>query len=182
MTDKEKNEMFERNKGLIYLAINKLGLNKKQDDFYDIGLIGITHGINNYDASKGYKESTYLYTCIYHQLIRHIKLHYKRDMFRLSMVSMEKQIGNDIYLYDAISDSLNIEEELIKKENIERMYKCIDKLKPEYKYIVLSTFGLKCKKKNNVELEKELGISHQAINCKYHFALRDLKRLMGGKL
>ena len=82
MTDQEKNEMFKRNEKLIYLAIKRVGLIKKDKEVYDIGLIGITKGINTYDKNMGYKETTYLYKCIYNELVRFIRVNYKRDMFR----------------------------------------------------------------------------------------------------
>lgn len=183
MTDKEKNEMFIRNEGLIYLVIKKMNLTSMIDEFYDIGLIGITKGINTYDKSKNIKESTYLYTCIRYEIIKNIKHNLKRDLFRKKNISLNIPVGFDHELIECIPDENIKFEKSIEQQDYENyIYNLILKLRPSYQEVLCKYFGIKEEPKNIPEISKEKGVSKQCIQQKIKNALKEFKRIAGGKL
>lgn len=183
MTEEEKNQMFLRNERLIYLAIKRLNLISMDDDFYDIGLIGIAKGINTYDKSKNIKESTYLYKCIYYEIVKYIKNNLKRDLFRKSCLSLNSVVGIDMELGECITDDRIDFEKKIEQEDYENyIYDLTLKLRPSYQEVLCKYFGIKEKQMNIPQISEEKGVSKQCIQERIQRALKEFKRIAGGKL
>lgn len=179
MTNEEKNQMFLRNENLIYYVMKKLNILSMEDEFYDIALIGITKGINTYDKNKNIKESTYLYKCIYYEMIKYIKLNLNRDLFRKKCLSLNDTFGTDVELGECITDNkINFESEIEQKDYENYIYNLILKLIPSQQKAICKYYGIKEKQKNIPQISKEEGVSKQCIQQRIKAGLKRLKKIM----
>lgn len=146
-----KDDLIVENIPLIYKCIKDMHCYWKTDDefqsLYDAGLEGLIRGSKEYDDSKG-KPSTFLYPCIKNMICREIYLSEcdKRKIHKETMVSLNKEVNgeNDTTYEDFVEDSkINIEEEIEKKLEIERLLNAVNKLKNEKdKLAVKMYYGL----------------------------------------
>lgn len=179
-----KEEMLEKYKNLIYKVIKDTHCNIRNDDefqeYYDAGILGLIYAINHYNPSKEL-TTTYFINCIKHAITRHF--YYKSRLIR-KINYIEKDSLDDVdcerkCLHELIPDeTINIESDLIKKEQYEIMYKAIDMLKPEYKNIICKYYGIKCNRLTLEQISQIYKISRQAVNAKKENALRDLRKNM----
>lgn len=182
-----KEKLILDNINLIYMVLKRYNLYNELDEYYDVGMIGLVKGANNFDESKGYKPSTYLTTCITNEI-----LYYKRKKLMqkrgsgMQNVSIYTQINNDgkeLYLLDVIPSNESIEENIIKKEKIELIYKEIFKLNDRDKFIICSNYGLLgYKKLTQAQMSEKINISQTQISRIIRkFAERCKKIYNGGK-
>ncbi len=179
-----KEEMFKRNERLIFLTLKKMGYLSRQDDLYDVGLIGLTEGINSFDSSKGFKESTYLCACIRNKIRQHIYLqNMPKRKCPTSIISLDYEFDNESQngsSYENIIPDLNvdIEKEIMNLETREILESAIQKLKLSYQEVIKKYYGLGFKPRKDPEIAQELGISQSAVNEKRKRALKHLKKIL----
>lgn len=138
-----KDELVLRNVNLIYSALKRLGLYNRCDEFFDVGMIGLIKGANKYDKSLGYSESTYLYRCIYNALLMEIrKKSSGRRIPDYKTTSLSSVIEDNITLEDIIPDDLDIEEDLVKKEQINQLMNEVSNLSKDEQRVINYTFGI----------------------------------------
>lgn len=176
------------NQKLIYKVIKDMNCNcKNQDEFqtlYDYGLDGLINGAKTYDATKG-KLSTYLYTCIRNMINRH---------FYLSTRAKRKNVyGSDVSLYDLVYDNgisqmevidiiadpnINIEQDLLKKEEIENLINAVNNMKNETdKLFLCDYYGINGHKQLMAkEIEEKYNVSHTTVSNRLKRAKRALKK------
>ncbi len=176
-------KLITENIGLIYTVIKELHVHETEDGFqdcYDSGLVGLINGVRTYDDTKG-KISTYLCKCI------------KNEILKLFVVKTQKKnfnkFGKDVSLNYLISDEeiefgeliaddrVNVEEEIEKKLESERVLNAVNSLKNETdKLVIKKMYGLDgYDQKNCLEIATEYGVSRSAINFRIHRALTNLK-------
>lgn len=176
-----KEELYMKYRNLIFKAIKDLNCQFKNDDefqeYYDIGEIGLLKAINSYNP-KIDSSSTFFYISIVNNIKKwfYLKMMGVRYINYIQKISFEENSERSRILEDLIPNNVNIEKEYIIREQNEILYKAIDKLKSQYKYIVTSFYGIKTPKKTYLELSKELKISRQAIAVKKNTALKQLKK------
>lgn len=161
-------ELITKNINLIYVVLKKYHLYGDLEEYFDIGMIGLVKGAKSYDESKGYKPSTYLTTCISRTIFRYIR---NQKMIKrgggtknISIYTPINDDGKEIYLVDTIPSNEDIEENAIKKEQIEFIYKEIFKLKERDKFIICSKYELLgYEKLTQDELAKSTGISQSQV-------------------
>lgn len=178
-----KEEIFLKNRNLIFLVLKRKGLLHEQEELYDIGLIGLTKAINTYDSSKGYKESTYIYQCVSNQINQYLYMqNLPKRKCPTSIISLDYQFEeNDGESYaNLVPDpKINIEEDVIINERNEKLMEAIEKLKPSYQEIIKKYYGIGVIPKNIIKLSEELGISKNAVNEKRKRALKHLRKILG---
>lgn len=172
-------EEFLENKGLIGLAIKKLHIHwKTQDEFQDYedaGIDGLLSGIRTYEKEKGYKKSTYYYSCIKNEICKSMYLKSCKKR-KGDVVSLNTVINEGIELGELIPSEDNIEEKTIKKARKKELLRLVNNLPIEKdKLIIKNLFGLDGYKEISAEkLAKKLGISKTAIYDKKRRALVQL--------
>ena len=67
---------------LIYLVLKKLNLKDKEDEYYDVGLVGLAKGIKTYDKTKGYQRSTYYVKCIKNEICKGLDVKITRQLLQ----------------------------------------------------------------------------------------------------
>lgn len=176
------------NQKLIYKVIKDMNCNcKNQDEFQtlcDYGLDGLINGAKTYDSTKG-KLSTYLYTCIRNMINRH---------FYLSTRAKRKNVyGSDVSLYDLVYDdgisqmevidiiadpNINIEQDLLKKEEIENLINAVNNMKNETdKLFLCDYYGINGHKQLMAkEIEEKYNVSHTTVSNRLKRAKRALKK------
>lgn len=178
----DKNELFKKHEKLIYLVLKKKNLLHEIDDLYDIGMIGLLNGINTYDKTKGYQESTYYSKCILNEIRKHF---YTQDRVKRKcpgvIISLDKpnEEGKENLSNTIPDEKQNIEKIILKKEQEEVLYKALEKLPSEWRFILEKRFGLYNQKEYKLsELADMFGVTKQAIGHKEKSALRKLKEIL----
>lgn len=185
MSEQERNEMAKRNINLIYHVLGQLNLLDMQDEFIDIGYLGLSRGIDNFKKEKGYKESTYLTACIKREIINHIRSELRLKRHKYSTVSLNALINDTNcdtfveYLETLADDSVNFEKEIETKDLFEIAENNIEKLKDSHKKIIKYSYGVGGYPKLTLtELSNMMGISKQAVFVQKKKALANLKKMM----
>lgn len=175
-----KDEIILNNINLIYSAIKKLNLYNQLDEFFSIGMIGLVRGANNYDESLGYKQSTYLYKCIYNAILMEFRNNSStRRIPKYKLTSLSTEVGNNLTLADTIEDETDIEEDLIKKELIQELYQEISKLTAQEQLVINLSFGVNgCEKIKQNEIGIILNLSQAQVSRIKNNALSKLRKAM----
>jgi RNA polymerase sigma factor (sigma-70 family) len=181
----EEDRMVLENINLIHGVIKDFNLGYLADDLYDIGLIGLTKGIQSYNKELGNSESTYMYACIKREIFGYLrqKRAKKRSMFKeISLNVKIKTKNNDeegVELIDCISDkSLEFEDNVENEEKIKTLEKYVDSLSDGQKEIICYYYGINGYNRMSViDMKRRFGISKQAIFAKRNRALEKLKKM-----
>ena len=104
LDDYTKSQLFIQNQKLIMLVLKNMNLMRRFDDLYDVGLIGFTKALNNYDENK-FKDSSekkeYEVNNIYMDNIpeKHYLFveNYKGIVLINNEISTIKLFNNDVY-------------------------------------------------------------------------------------
>lgn len=167
------NNLVESNLKLIYKVINDLGLHYKQEEYYDVGIIGLIKASRTYNNRDNF--GVYAYTCIKNQILSEIRKESKYVDFR-DTLSLDYEIGEDNFtLLDLIPDDTDLEKDVLTQDKYEKLYQCISKLKLKEQMVIKSYFGIKCSEKKLVDIAKELKTSKQVVSVIKKRALGKLK-------
>ena len=168
-------ELYLEHKALIYMAIKQKHLYLSTDDewqkYYDAGEIGLIKGIRSFDETKGYKISTYLFTCISREILRVIQLDNlpKRKNPYGKDISLNQIVDDDstepTELMDFIPSEVDIEKEVEEKIKYEHLYTALEHLRNQKcKEIIIMYYGLYGNKERTLEeIGNKLGISKQRV-------------------
>ena len=169
------------NVNLIYYILGKLNLYHKRDEYFDIGMIGLVKAAKNFEPDKNYLFSTYAGSCIYKELLRYIRgeKSLKRKVNN-NAISLNKIIydngENTISLEDTLISDFNIEEEILKKEEIEDLHIALSKLKLLELKVLEYTFGLNgAEELTQQELSKKYNLSQAQISRIKNKAIKKLR-------
>lgn len=174
----DEKQLFIENEKLIYFVIYKMHLDKYPEDLYDLGLIGLTKAIKSFNPEK-YTFSTYATTVIHNEIYNYLRN--KNINFQNNMVSLDIELkGRDnLLLKDVIKDNINIEEDIIKKYQIDTLYKSIGKLTNIEKFVICHTYTLcGCKYLTQLEMTKILNKNQTYISRIKKRAIKKLKKFM----
>ena len=169
MENNERNRMIEDNMNLVYYLVRKYFYNN--EDYYDVGMIGLIKGVDSYDKSRG-SLCTYLGKCIYNEIL----MTHRNDKNPKKYLSLDYEESR---LSNLITDSIDMEEQLIVKEKETLLYESVEKLNPFEKFIIVKYYGLYNNDKlSQREIANILNIRPSGV-CKKHLsALKKLKKYM----
>lgn len=178
-----KEELYNKYKFLILKVIKDLNCQYRNSEEYEEYIfsakVGLLNAINNYNPEK-ISSSSYFYTSIKNSILLSFitKSYNKNKINYLKMASLDSPISEKSELKEIIPDtSINIEQDYLKKEECEFLYRCINKLKPIYKEIICDSFGIYRKPKSVEEISKKYGVSKQTIYVKQRNAISKLKNM-----
>ena len=174
-------KLITENINLIYYVLKKYHLYGDLEEYFDIGMIELVKCAKNYDESKGYKPSTFLTICISRKILTYIRNqnNIKRGggVKHISIYTPINNDGKEMYLLDTIPSNENIEESIIKKEQLEFIYKEIFKLKERDKFIICSYYELLgYEKLTQQEIATATGTSQSHVNRKIKKIIEDIRR------
>lgn len=167
----EETRLIEENINLVYYTVRKYFYNN--EDYYDLGMIGLIKGVKSYDKNKG-AISTYLMKCIKNEIM----MRYRRDKNPKDCLSLDYDTENT-KLSNLISDNTNIEDEILKKEQCELLYECLNKLTKIEKYIIVHYYGLyNSDKMSQKDIAKDLNMKPTSVTKIHLRVLKKLKKLI----
>ena len=141
-----KDELILDNLRLVYFVIKKMGLQKYDNDLYDVGLIGLVKAANTFDDGKGFKFNTYAIQCIRNEISMYIrKMYTEHGKANVNTLSLNNVVsdddGKDIEFIDTIPDDFDMEEHILEKEKRETLLKAIKTLPEREKLILRYYYG-----------------------------------------
>lgn len=186
---KTTDQIILENEKLIKFVIKKMQLVWKTNDefqeYYDNGLLGLISGAKEYDESKG-KPSTFLCRCIANMIKRGIYLNHMSKRFNphgrdASLNSIVNEDDEKVTEFgDLIADStINIEQEIEKKLEKEKLLSAVDKLKDEVdKLAVKMYFGLEGYQPSTYEkIGEKFGFSRERARQRITRTLPKIKEI-----
>ncbi len=171
-------ELVLNNINLIYHVLRKLNLYNQCDEFYDIAMIALVRASKRYDESLDYKASTYLIRAIENEIFQELKRRQtKSRKANYNCKYLEEQITDDCRLLDLLEDDINLEEEIMKKEQLSLIYKAISNLNEREQFIINSTFGINNHKKlNQNQIGQKLNVSHTVVSRVLSRAIKKIRK------
>ena len=108
MNKEQEEMMFLENKKLIYSVINQMNIKSfywiTNDDFYQMGSIGLLHAIRTFDESKGCQFSSYAMLVIRHEIIKSLRTKDKMNFSQSLNVPIYDTEENESELINLIPD------------------------------------------------------------------------------
>lgn len=173
------NDKILKHYKLIYLIMNELHCYKNnEDEYFFYGLMGLYRGIKSYDSSKGIKETTYYSRCIKNEILARFnyKTRKKRNNVKYE-ISINTPIDENHTIEDILVSDIDIEEELIKKEQLECIYKALEDMKDtKYKKYICDYFGVNCKPLKTYQIAEKYNVTHQNISQSIKQGIEYLKK------
>jgi RNA polymerase sporulation-specific sigma factor len=151
---------------------------KDRDAVISAANVALMKSVQSFDASKGFKLSTYVfrlaYWASYDEISKSVNQGQTRGVYKrnplqfrpLPDMAAEK-------LYDDKDDAEVIE----YREEIDQLYAVISQLPEHYAFVVEG----RLQGKTYDEIASECGVTKQAIQQRFHSAKLELKRLLEGK-
>lgn len=181
-------ELIVQNINLVNYTIKKLRFSSIYDDCYEIGLIALINASKTYDENKGIKFNTYAVNCIKNEILKYIRLERcEKRKANYDKVSLDEpiytdQVGNNITLFDVLSNGEDLEEKILKQEQINLLKTIIEILDPQDKFMIEHYFELWGNKKmTQVEIAKKLGLNKRFVCYRIKRTMKIIKKIMEDK-
>ena len=164
-----RTQLIERNLRLVaHIARKYQSPEDEMDDLISIGTIGLLKATDTFDLRKGSKLATYAARCIDNELLMMFRSRKKnvREVSLYEPIGTDRE-GNEIHLLDILeSQDEDVPVNCEKKENILRLYQCIEEhLTPQEKEILVLRYGLYGQKPTTQRvIAKRLGISRSYVS------------------
>lgn len=190
-TEEEKNEIAEKDVNLVRGIAHKYAIGIiDYDELFSVGLLGFTKALNTFNKLHGFAFSTYATRCINNEILTY--LNQERE-HRQSTVSISAQIkglesGDDaLELGDTLCASehlgMDLEANIMKKEDMEMVLEAIEKLHPRERFIIECRNGLNGRPyKNQEELAEALNRTQPGISKAEKRAYESLKSILASKI
>ena len=175
-------KLIVENQKLVGFIINKHNLKHKFDELVDVGMIGLVKGVKTFDKTRGIKANTYLCHCIETEIFNYLRpFNTLKRGKNVQTVSLDLKVyigNNEVSLYDFITDdSYNIEDMIIKKEEILELRKSLDILTDVEKYILFHSYEIDdYKKLTQYELASNIKKSQAQVNRILKNAIKKLRK------
>ena len=167
--DKEaRNRLIEHNLRLVAHIVKKYeSKNISSDDLISIGTIGLIKGIDSYNKNRGVKLTTYAAKCAENEILMYFRSNKKyNNTVSLNDVIAHDKDGGDITLIDVIEEkSINIDDNLLYKDNIKNLSKYLNVLNSRELEIIKMRYGLlNYDEMTQKEIAKKLHISRSYVS------------------
>ena len=159
MTKEELENLVLNNLPLISLVLKKYNLS--YDEYFDLGVIGLVKGAKSFDASKGFKPSSYLTRCITNEIF--LQKRKERKLVK-NPISLETIMFDDMTIGDMVRDDFDLEDEIIKKEQLNMIKKSLKVLNEKEFIVFTGMYGIGTNRCNQKELAKKLNVSQSNIS------------------
>lgn len=179
-----KESLVIDNLKLIYFVMKKMKLYGDLNEYYEVGLIGLVKASKKYNPSTGYNFGTFAYRCIFNEIRNYIRMsELGTNKANKNTISLETVIYNkgseEIILKDTLKSEINLEKELLKKEQIKMLYNSISKLKERDKFVINHYYGLNnYKKLKQKDIAIILGINQSRVSKIVELSKKRLRKMM----
>ena len=166
--------MAEDNINLIYFVLKQLNIYNRNgiDEYFDVGMIGLTKGLQTYTESKG-SLSNYLVNCIKNEILMELRNQKtgKRNN-GVKPISINTPTTDNLTIEDTIKSNFDMLEYEIKNERIKELGIAINTLKPVEKRVIIDIYF---NNKTQLEIAEEIGVRQSYISRIKTKAIRKLK-------
>lgn len=166
--------MTEDNLNLIYFVLKQLNIYNRNgiDEYFDLGMIGLTKGLQTYTESKG-AVSTYLVNCIKNEILMEMRNQKagKRNNGE-KPISINTPTTDNLTIEDTIKSNFDMLEYEIKNERIKELGIAIASLKPIEKCVIIDIYF---NNKTQLEIAEEIGVRQSYISRIKTKAIRKLR-------
>lgn len=178
-----KDILIERNMRLVAHMVKKYATNEwDTEDLISVGSIGLMKAIRTFDPSKATRLGTYAAKCIDNEILMLLRCTKKqsREVSIYEPVGVDKE-GNEVCIMDLIeADTEEIEEELVKKQDIIRMRQVFEQcLSPKEQLVIQMRYGLwGMREYAQREIADKIGISRSYVSRIEKGALEKMREMM----
>lgn len=166
--------MILSNINLVRSIINKRYLSKNPELYEDMlqeGIVGLIKAEKTFDASLGYKFTTYAHRVINNEILMFLKKYKNKHSAVVSYDNSIEDIDNEVSYSDVLSEE-------VPKEYID-LHNAINRLKPKQRETIYQVFFNDLIYKDAGE--QLGGVSKQAVHKRLAVALKRLKKSLGDK-
>ena len=171
------NEKILKHYRLIYLIMNELHC-EDWDEYFFYGLMGLYKGISTYDSAKGIKETTYYTRCIKNEIL--IRFNYEscqRRNHRKNEISMNTPLCDDVTIEDTLVSNIDIEETIIQKEQLDLIYKALNKARnSRYKQYLYEFYGINQPRKKLKEIALKHGVTVHNVSMSIKLGIERIRK------
>ena len=166
-------DLVLNNINLIHFVINRMGLFNQREYYYDIGSLGLARAAYNYDSSKGYTFSTFATRCIRNEILMDIRYNKKYD----KTISLDETVSDDenTTLMDIIPVEHDMDECLMERDEIKKLYEALSMLNPIEQEIMLDYYK---NEMSQAEIAKIHNLSQSIISRKIKLIIKKLQNIM----
>ena len=163
-----RNKLIEHNLRLVAHIVKKFEKkNIDTDDLISIGTIGLIKGIDSFNPNKNIKITTYVARCVENEILMYFRSSKKsaNDVSLNDYIGFDKD-GNEVALLDVLADDKpDMFTDIVKKTDIEDLFRYIKILNEREKDILVKRYGLYGSKEyTQKEIAKYLGISRSYVS------------------
>ncbi len=164
-----KHILIERNLRLVAHVIKKYqNLNEDPEDLISIGTIGLIKAVTTFNPHRNNRLAAYASKCIHNEILMMLRNKKKtaRDVSLYQSIGTDRE-GNEICLYDIMeADEEDVHEQLILKENIQKLYEKLESSLSQRERMVLKMrYGLYGEEEyTQREISRLLGISRSYVS------------------
>lgn len=166
--------MAEDNINLIYFVLKQLNMCNRDgiEEYFDVGMIGLTKGLQTYTESKG-SLSTYLVNCIKNEIL--MEMRNQKAVKRnngVKPISINTPTTDNLTIEDTIKSDFDMLESTIKKERIKELGIAINTLKPVEKRVIIDIYF---NNKKQREIREEIGAKQSYVSKVKTRAIKKLR-------
>lgn len=165
---------------LIFKVMNDLHCrsdDETQDEMFFEGLMGLYRGIETYKNEGNAKELTYYYICIRNAITTRFNYNTRTKRDIVNTVSLETPIRGNMIIADILKDDMDLEQDIIKKEQLECVYTELNKMKnSRFKKYICEYYGIGTPKKKLPEIASKYGVSAHNVSASLRQGIERLKK------
>lgn len=166
--------MAEDNINLIYFVLKQFNLCNPNgiEEYFDVGLLGLTKGIQTYTESKG-SLPTYLVNCIKNEIL--MEMRNQKAVKRnngVKPIPINTPTTDNLTIEDTIKSDFDMLEYEIKNERIKELGVAINALKPIEKRVIIDIYFNNKKQK---EIQEEIGAKQSYVSRVRTRAIKKLR-------
>ena len=173
-----RDDLVLDNINLIYFVITQLGLMDQKELYYDSGIIALVRAAKEFDESKGYAFSTFAITAIRNEIYKDIRVNNtdkRRANFNAVSLNTPINIEDDSELMDLIPSRVNVEEEVMRKIDMENVRKYISRLTAKEQQILYMYIEKELTQK---EIAQVLGTTQSYISRRLQIIIEKLRKYL----
>ena len=178
-----REQLILHNMRLVAHVTKKYSVNEDEsEELISIGTVGLIKAVSSFKADYGSRFATYAIRCIENEILMYYrsKKKTKSDVSLFEPIGTDKE-GNQIQLMDVIeNDDIDVSNNILKKESIDKLNKYIKEVLSEREYYILvQRYGLLGHEEmTQRQIAKILGISRSYVSRIEKRALDKLKKVL----
>jgi RNA polymerase sigma factor (sigma-70 family) len=125
------NKLVKHNQGLVHKIVNKFPIKNASctyDDLFQEGVLGLIHGIQKFDTTRGYRLSTYCYNWILAYVRRYYQNHGRTVRVPVHMSDKQLQLNKQIEALTSDLGRFPTPEEIqqVNEDKSDQFESCVD--------------------------------------------------------